>query len=147
MANSLALTFQHIFHNTTEPEVLNIINFGLRVWGWPGTVHGGMLATIIDEHGARGALADPAIRAQDKGVVTASLDITYKRRTLAEKFYVVRARPVPDEKLPVEQRGKRDRKMWVEVQVEDLQGELMVTAKALYVVPKGTELKAVPEQF
>lgn len=110
-------------------------------------MHGGLIATILDEHSARGALADSAIREQGKGVLTARLEISYQRPVRSPGFYLVRAQPVKDVELPVADRGKRDRKIWVNVQIEGLDGQVHVKAKSLFVVPKGTQLRAIPDNF
>lgn len=145
--------YQHIFHHhpptpgrPAEP-VINVLYLGASTTGWPGVVHGGVLATVADEHAARGALADPALRASGRGVLTANLELQYLRPTLANDFYVARSRALEDDELEPGERGKRDRKIWVDVSVETLEGVECVRGRALFVIPKGRDLRGIPEGF
>lgn len=106
-------------------------------------MHGGLLSTILDEHSARAALAENA----GKGVLTAKLDVSYLRPTLAGTFYVVKARALRDDELEESERGKRGRKIWVDVWLETLEGVECVRGKALFVIPKGRELRGLDKGF
>lgn len=137
--------YQHIFHPpplSLEP-ITNVLFFGLSTTGWPGVVHGGLLSTILDEHSARAALAETA----GKGVLTANLDVSYLRPTLAGGFYVVKARALRDDELEEKERGKRARKIWVDVWLESLEGTVCVRGRALFVIPKGRELRGLVKGF
>ncbi|ROW16401.1 hypothetical protein VPNG_02898 [Cytospora leucostoma] len=140
--------YQHVWHNARTGEALAVIYFGTGTIGWPGVVHGGVIATILDEHSARAALGDPsALVGGAKGLLTAKLDITYKRPTLSSDFYVVRASAVPEGELAEEERGKRARKVWVDARIETVEGQTCVASRALFVTPKGVDLRAIPENF
>lgn len=119
-------------------------------------VHGGALATVLDEHGARAALDALDARAllrgqggqgQRQGVLTARLDLQYRRPTGSQSFYVARARALGDDELEPADRGKRDRKLWVDLVLETPAGQPCVTGRALFVIPRGRELRGVPEGF
>lgn len=138
--------YQHIFHNNTTGEVVAVVYLGTGTIGWPGVVHGGAIATLLDEHSARAALKDLAAGGGG-GLLTANLDITYKRPTLSSDFYVIRARAVPDEALAPEERGKRGRKVWVDATVETVDSKACVACRALFVSPKSVNLRRVPENF
>ena len=138
--------YQHIFHNRSTGEVVSVIHLGPGTTGWPGVVHGGCIATLLDEHSARAALRDLAAGGGG-GLLTANLDITYKRPTLSSDFYVLRARAVPEEALAPEERGKRGRKVWVDASVETVDGKTCVQCRALFVSPKSVNLRRVPENF
>lgn len=135
--------YQHIFHNRSTGEVVSVVYLGAGTIGWPGVVHGGAIATLLDEHSARAALRDLA----SGGVLTANLDIAYKRPTLGSDFYVLRARAVPEEALPPEERGKRGRKVWVDASIETVDGKTCVQCRSLFVSPKSVSLRRVPENF
>ncbi|KUI74565.1 putative mitochondrial membrane protein FMP10 [Cytospora mali] len=137
--------YQHVWRNDKTGEVVAVVYFGTGTIGWPGVVHGGVIATILDEHSARAAIRD--LSASGKGPLTAKLDITYKNPTLSSDFYVVRANAVPEEALAPEEKGKRGRKVWVDARVETVEGRVCVESRALFVAPKGVELRAVPENF
>ncbi|TDZ99539.1 UPF0644 protein [Colletotrichum sidae] len=108
-------------------SLVSISHLGTDMCGHPGIVHGGLLATILDEGLARccfGALP------HNVGV-TAKLEIDYKRPVHAGTYVVLRART-----LKVE-----GRKAWVEGQLETLatEGEepvLLAQATALFVSPR-----------
>lgn len=66
----------------TIPEAMN---------GYPGTVHGGILGALLDEAAVRTALLDGGF---DDLLVTARLEVTYKRPTPTETPVTVVARLV-----------------------------------------------------
>lgn len=80
-------------HPPTPGEMATVIYFGAATVGWPGVVHGGCVATVLDETLWRCAVR----RLSGRAGVTASLRVTYKKPTWAEGFYVVRARPETEE--------------------------------------------------
>ncbi|KAF2746480.1 Thioesterase/thiol ester dehydrase-isomerase [Sporormia fimetaria CBS 119925] len=105
---------------------------GPALCGHPGIVHGGLLATLLDEGLARCCF--PAL--PNKIAVTASLKIDYKKATMAGQVVVLRA-----ETTKVE-----GRKAWVRGWLETLPdvekgGEPVVLceAEALFVEPRGAE--------
>lgn len=106
-------------------------------------MHGGLLSTILDEHSARAVFAETG----GKGVLTANLDVSYLRPTLVSGFYVVKARALRDEELEEKERGKRDRKIWVDVWLETLEGLECVRGTALFVIPKGRQLRGLEKGF
>ncbi|KAL5353249.1 hypothetical protein ACLOAV_001285 [Pseudogymnoascus australis] len=67
--------YQRVFYNKTTGEYVVLAWLGRRLSGWPGVVHGGLLATLLDE-----CLARTGMRGLDGGVgVTARLELGYKR--------------------------------------------------------------------
>lgn len=138
--------YQHIFHNSATGEVVSVVWLGPGTIGWPGVTHGGLIATLLDEHSARAALKDLAAGGGG-GLLTANLNIAYKRPTLASNFYVLRARAVPEEGLAPEERGKRGRKVWVDATIETADGQTCVECRSLFVSPKSVSLRRVPENF
>ncbi|RYP66213.1 hypothetical protein DL770_008846 [Monosporascus sp. CRB-9-2] len=132
LAGSRGLAYQRVFRNDATGECLSGVYFGGGTAGWPGVVHGGCLATVLDESLGRCAI----LRFPSRTGVTATLELTYKAPPRTEAFYVVRARPASGEAAP----EKSDRKAWVEGSVETLDGQTCVLAKALFVVPKGIKL-------
>lgn len=126
--------YQRVFWNKATGELLSVIYFGGAATGWPGVVHGGCLATILDESCGRAAFKEWGGRAG----LTASLGLEYKRPTLANGFYVVRVRVRPEEELPEKERGKRHYKCWVDANIEDaVTGAVTVVAEALFVGGQG----------
>ncbi|KAI2617073.1 HotDog domain-containing protein [Hypoxylon sp. NC1633] len=140
LGGSRGLAFQRIFHNASTGEVVSVIYFGPATSGWHGVVHGGALATVLDESLGRCAI----LKFPARTGVTARLELSYGRPTYTGHFYVIRTRPVFSEGADP---AKSDRKMWVEGTLETDKGKVCVKAKALFVVPKGVILKPLVEGF
>ncbi|KAH7922009.1 Thioesterase/thiol ester dehydrase-isomerase [Leucogyrophana mollusca] len=105
-----------------ESESLIVVHVGRGLCGHDGIVHGGMLATILDESLARVAINN----LPDKIGVTANLSINYRAPTFADQFIVIR----------VFLTEKRGRKSMVAGRVEDLKGNVLVEATATFVQPR-----------
>jgi adenylylsulfate kinase len=108
-------------------SLVSIIYLGEDLCGHPGIVHGGLLATLLDEGLARCCF--PAL--PHKIGMTASLNINYRKPAPAATFVALRARTVKVE----------GRKAWVEGRIETLAGEgeepqVLVEASALFIEPK-----------
>ena len=109
-------------------SMVSIFYLGTDVSGHPGIVHGGLLATMLDEGLARCCF--PAL--PNKVGVTANLQINYRKPTAAGQFLVLRAKTIKLE----------GRKAWVEGWIEPLevegdeQPEKLVEASALFIEPK-----------
>lgn len=80
-------------------------------------------------------------------MLTANLDIAYLRPTLAGGFYVVKARALGEDELEEAERGKRSRKVWVDVWLETTEGVACVRGRALFVIPKGRKLRGLDKGF
>ncbi|KAH8150953.1 uncharacterized protein LAJ45_05136 [Morchella importuna] len=112
-------------------SMTTIMYLGEDLCGHPGIVHGGLLATLLDEGLARCCF--PAL--PNKIAMTASLTMNYRKPTPAGNYYVLRAKTVKVE----------GRKAWVEGHIETLpkDGEepvVMVEANALMIEPKQAKL-------
>ncbi|KAH8662288.1 HotDog domain-containing protein [Xylariales sp. PMI_506] len=146
MSGSRGLAYQRVFHNATTGEFVTVIYFGGAMAGWPGVVHGGALATVLDESLGRCAI----MRFPARTGVTARLELAYRKPTVTNTFYAVRVRPVIDEADEVVAKDgsrKSDRKLWVQGSVETLDGKVCVDAKALFVVPKGTKVRRMTDKW
>ena len=112
------------------PELIAISFLGQGLCGHPGIVHGGLLATLLDEGLARACF--PAL--PNKVGVTASLKIDYRKPCPADVYVVLRAQTVKVE----------GRKAWVKGTIEllgegDEVGEPLVEAEALFIEPRGAK--------
>lgn len=144
------LTVPPLYFNKNDgSEMVQIFYVGDSVSGHPGIVHGGFLATMLDEGLARCAF--PAM--QNKVGVTANLTINYRRPTMAGQFLVLRARTTKVE----------GRKAWAEGWIESLEdaeeegvvnGEVvegvrekakLVEASALFIEPKHAKVRTTGE--
>lgn len=99
--------------------------------GHPGVVHGGLLATLMDEGLARCCF--PAL--PNKVAVTANLNVNYRQPTVAGQYLVLRAKTT----------GVEGRKAYVEGQIETLptgdeEPRVLVEASALFIEPKNAEV-------
>jgi len=118
----------YIWNEEGGKSLVSIFYLGGDVTGHPGIVHGGLLATMLDEGMARCCF--PAL--PNKVGVTANLQINFKKPTVAGQFLVLKAKTV-----------KLDgRKAWVEGWIEPLEGEgdqepeKLVEASGLFVEPR-----------
>lgn len=114
--------------NEELPRLTQIAYLGPSLCGHPGIVHGGLLATLLDEGLARACF--PAL--PNKVGVTASLKIDYRAPCPAGSYVVLKA-----ETTKVEGR-KAWVKGWIEQLTEDGEaGTKLVEAEALFIEPKG----------
>ncbi|KAJ3740500.1 HotDog domain-containing protein [Lentinula detonsa] len=109
-----------------ESESFVFIHVGRGLCGHDGIVHGGLLATLLDETMARTAINNLPERIG----VTATLNLNYRAPTKADQFIVIKT------KLG-EVKG---RKANVVARVEDMKGTLLVEAEAMFVQPKYAKL-------
>ncbi|KAJ7221266.1 HotDog domain-containing protein [Mycena pura] len=118
-----------------ERAAVVFVHLGRGLCGHDGIVHGGLLATLLDEALGRNA----AVNLPEKVGVTATLSVKYKAPTRADQFVVMKTELV-------EQKG---RKALVKGTVEALDGTVLVEAEALFVQPRYAKLlnTAVMRQY
>ncbi|KAF5377005.1 hypothetical protein D9615_007322 [Tricholomella constricta] len=109
-----------------ESESYVFTHVGRGLCGHDGIIHGGLLATLLDETLARTAIAN----LPEKVGVTAQLTLNYRAPTRADQFIVIRT-------FLTEAKG---RKVTVTGHVEDLDGTLLVEASATFVQPRYAKL-------
>jgi len=108
-------------------SLVSISYLGMDLCGHPGIIHGGFLATMLDEGLARCCFA----ALPNKIGMTANLNINYLSPAPAGTFVVLRAKTTKVE----------GRKAWVEGHIETLVGEgekpvVLVEASALFIEPR-----------
>jgi len=109
-------------------EFVQISHVGTDLCGHMGIIHGGFLATILDE--GLGRCCFPVLPFNVG--MTAKLEVNYKAPAMADQYLVLRAKTVKVE----------GRKAWVEGHIETLPtkegGEptVLATATALYISPR-----------
>lgn len=116
-------------------SLVSISYLGVDLCGHPGIVHGGMLATILDEGLARCCFA----ALPNKVGMTANLNINYRAPAPAGSFVVLRAKTTKVE----------GRKAWVEGHIETLVAEgekpvVLVEATALFIEPRQAAVSPYP---
>ena len=112
-------------------ELVEILYVGNNVSGHAGMVHGGLLATLLDEGLARCCF--PALPNQVG--VTARLEVNYKKPTGVDQYLVLRAKTVKID----------GRKATVQGHIETMpengdEPEILASAEALYVEPKHAQV-------
>lgn len=121
-----------VFSAGDGKELVSVIYLGKGVCGHPGIVHGGLLATLMDEGLARTCFA----ALPNKVGVTANLNIDYRAPCMAGQWVVLKG-----ETTKVE-----GRKAWVTGRIETLpkdgsQGRVCVEGHALFIEPRGFATK------
>ncbi|THU93997.1 Thioesterase/thiol ester dehydrase-isomerase [Dendrothele bispora CBS 962.96] len=109
-----------------ESEAYVFVHLGRGLCGHDGIIHGGLLATLIDESLGRQAIVNLPSRVG----VTATLNISYRAPTKADQFIVIKTKL--DE--------LKGRKAFVSARVEDMNGTLLVEATAMFVQPRYAKL-------
>jgi len=114
-------------------ELVSVFFAGKHLCGHPGIVHGGLLATILDE-GLAGCCFDAM---PHKIALTARLEVNYRSPARAGSLFVLRANTVKVE----------GRKAWVEGRIETLESDgkkpaLIAEASALFVSPKNAAVSS-----
>ncbi|KAI5310099.1 hypothetical protein KEM55_001683, partial [Ascosphaera atra] len=82
---SRGIAMQRIFWSPEEKRAITYCYLGNGITGWPGVIHGGLQATLLDESLGRVALRSFPNHAG----VTANLNLDYKRPVAQNAFYKV----------------------------------------------------------
>lgn len=121
-----------IFSETGGKSLVSLFYLGDQLCGHPGIIHGGMLATLLDEGLARCCF--PALPSHVG--VTANLKVDYRKPAKAGAYYVMRAETVKVEGRKAWVRG------WIEDMVDETKGETAtryVEAEALFIEPRNAK--------
>lgn len=82
-----------IFHNHVTDETVTIVHLGYKLCGYPFIVHGGIIATLLNESFKRCASLSAVTKSALKGdFMVNSLGISYKRPLFANQFFVVKTK-------------------------------------------------------
>ncbi|GAA5900056.1 hypothetical protein JCM6882_002601 [Rhodosporidiobolus microsporus] len=111
-----------VFTSLDKKESVLIAHVGGGLCGHEGVVHGGLLATVMDEALGRTALLNLPTNIG----VTATLTMNYKKPTFANQYLVIRT----------ELERQQGRKAWVKGRIENTEGEVLAEASALFVEPR-----------
>ncbi|KAF8001031.1 hypothetical protein HF325_004820 [Metschnikowia pulcherrima] len=119
-----------VFHNRKSDESITIVHMGYRLCGYPFIVHGGMLATLLNETFKRNASlrhdADLASGFLKDDYKVENLSITYRRPAFADQFFIVKTHKVEDGELPDTSRLARYTSV-----IESEKGDVLVHADAV----------------
>ena len=182
LRGSQGLAAQRVFWNESEGLCVVFVNFGEGCCGWPGVVHGGAIATVVDESLGRCAmwsLGDAQkVEQGEEGpgrkhpMVTASLEMSYEDKCVPGQWYVVvseldrfhghesndRKRYVAGAMVCANEEGPtKEQILGDEVAPSTGQDEdeeesqegahVHVSARGLFVVPKGGGLRPIEGEF
>jgi uncharacterized protein (TIGR00369 family) len=116
---------------TSGKRMIVILHVGADVCSHPGIIHGGLIATLIDDTFCR---CCSAVLPKRVGV-TANLSVDYRKPALAQSYIVLKAEVAKME----------GRKAWMEGSIETLEmdggdSSILAEAKALFIQPKQTEV-------
>ncbi|KAA8894223.1 HotDog domain-containing protein [Sphaerosporella brunnea] len=133
------ITVNRRFTSKDGKRSKSLLSIGTALCGHPNVVHGGVLATVLDE--ALGRLAISQFP-RGKHAVTARLEVKYRAPTRARDGWFNRHGLVVVTTDVVEM---AERKVKVRGDVRDLDGKLLVESEALFVVPKGWQPRPLAE--
>ncbi|GFG10530.1 uncharacterized protein C26H8.11c [Aspergillus lentulus] len=135
LRGSRGLALQKVFYNDKEKKVISVVYLGSGLEGWPTVVHGGALATVLDENLGRAAIRHFPARTG----VTANLEINYRAPVYSGNFYTFHSQVDPERCT--------ERKAYVTGEIRDPVGRVCAQASAIFVVPKGLRLREIGERF
>ncbi|KAG0166918.1 hypothetical protein DFQ28_006567 [Apophysomyces sp. BC1034] len=110
------------FFNADKTECILICHLGKNLCGHDGIIHGGLLATLLDEHLAYVTL--PSL--PNSTGFTANLNVDYRRPVTSNQWVTVRGKLTKLE----------GRKAWAEAWIENDQAVRLTEATALYISPR-----------
>ena len=128
----------YVFNETNGKCMVMILHVGGDVCSHPGIIHGGLIATLIDDMFCRCCSA-----AFPKKVgVTANLNVDYRKPALVQSYIVLKADVAKME----------GRKTWMEGRIETLEldggdSPLIAEAKTLFIQPRETEVSIYCSSF
>lgn len=111
-----------LFYNDKTKESINIVHVGQRLCGYPFLIHGGILATLLDEIMKRSSSfkfgIDPVNEYKWDYINTESVELQYRFPTFANQFLIIKTR--------LNDKGE------VEGRVETIEGRLLVNGLGRY---------------
>jgi acyl-coenzyme A thioesterase PaaI-like protein len=112
-----------------------VVFIGRGLEGWPNIVHGGALATVLDENMGRAAVRT----FPERTGVTANLQVNYRAPAWSDNFFELHT--------TVDQGQSTDRKAYVNSEVRDHTGTVCAEATGVFVVPKKLKLQTIGEKY
>ena len=109
------------FYNTGPGELTSYVNLPEHFQGYPGVVHGGIVAAILDEATGRVFMQGN----KDRFMLTAKLDLRYRKPVPVGQDLVVKARAIRDNGRVAQAAGE----------IQSMEGETLAEAEAYYVNP------------
>ncbi|ANZ75120.1 BA75_03056T0 [Komagataella pastoris] len=126
-----------VFLNDSTKEMITVVHVGRKLCGYPLLVHGGILATILDENLKRCSILEfnkrknLNLKYDDEMsynmIHTKTLTITYKSPTLADNFIVIKSQCQPG--------GDKD-SVNVKADIETVNQRVLVKGDAVFKIDK-----------
>lgn len=112
-----------IFHNIETDETVTIVHMGYKLCGYPFIIHGGILATLLNETFKRNAsLSNATTSSLKDDFKVESLSINYKRPLFANQFFIV--------KTKVDKSDKSAKEIKLHSVIESEKGKVLVDSFA-----------------
>lgn len=112
-----------------------MVYLGSGLEGWPTIVHGGALATMVDENMGR-----VAVRTfPERTGVTANLNLNYRAPAYSGHFFTLHT--------TIDEERSTDRKAYVITEVRDPAGTVCAEATGVFVVPKKLKLQKIGDNY
>lgn len=112
-----------IFHNIETDETVTIVHMGYKLCGYPFIIHGGIIATLLNETFKRNAsLSNATTSSLKDDFKVESLSINYKRPLFANQFFLV--------KTMIENSDKGAKELVLHSVVESESGKVLVDSFA-----------------
>jgi len=111
---------------TAHPDFVVFVQLGPDISGFQDTVHGGVLAALLDEALSLCAEATKLVSNSHTRLYTAGLEISYRSPVLVPSVVIVK----------IWVRKRQDRKRFLEAQLLDQDDRVKVEAKTLYISSK-----------
>lgn len=112
------------FYNVKSDESVSIFHVGYKLCGYPLLVHGGMIATMLNEAFKRNASLSQFTSSNIKDdFMVEHITINYKKPTRANQFLTIRVKPDPQQTLDPKQ-------VHLQATIESEDCQVLVTGKA-----------------
>ncbi|KAI5958714.1 uncharacterized protein KGF55_005712 [Candida pseudojiufengensis] len=113
------------FHNIDTDEGISIIHAGYRLCGYPFIIHGGIIATLLNETFKRNASLNQSTTSNLKDdFKVENLTINYKNPTFANQFLIIKTKQKPSPE-------NDKRTIVLESIIENSKGKVLVKSEAL----------------
>ena len=104
-----------------------LVEVGNELNGHPGVVHGGFTAALLDDLLGWTAASERRARELEGAVLTANLNVNYKRPLYSDGAFLVELRA---------DRIEKSKKVFLSATVKDSKGRVCVEATSLYIIKK-----------
>ncbi|CCE73249.1 Piso0_000279 [Millerozyma farinosa CBS 7064] len=113
-----------VFHNKKSNQNVTFVHTGYKLCGYPFLVHGGVVATLLNESFKRNAsLSSETSSKYKEDYKVENLEITYKYPTFANQFLIIKTQQKPDT-------VSDSNNILLEAVIESQKGDILVKSEA-----------------